>query len=318
MLEIIPKDTDVREVYRLLVGGIGPRPIALVSTLSPNGVPNLSPFSFFNMFGANPPMIAFSPTRRGKDMGIKDTLHNLRHKGECTVQSVTYDMVEQVNLASAEYPPDIDEFAKSGLTPIKSDLVEPFRVKESPFQMECRVSQIIELGQGAISGNLVICEVVKMHIDERIVKDGTIDTTLIDLVGRNGGSYYTRAFGDALFEVPRPAGRDSIGFDRLPAYLRNSRILTGNDLARLADRQQIPSASQAAEFQKEFTPEPFDGTRFADADVRSDYRAMLSIALSLEEYHSPGSQEYFERTIRAALRKHDVDFAWKTIVLISK
>ena len=181
MLHIEPSDLAVKEVHRLLLGGVGPRPIALVSTVSKDGILNLTPFSFFNVFGANPPIIAFSPSRRGRNATLKDTYYNLMDNGECVVQSVTYSMVEQINLASTEYDPGIDEFVKSGLTPVDSDIVKPKRVQESPFQMECKLREMRSFGEGGASANIAICEVLKFHVAEDIFKDGVIHPDLIDL-----------------------------------------------------------------------------------------------------------------------------------------
>ena len=192
------------DTFRLLIGGVGPRPIALVSTVSQTGVNNLAPFSFFNAFGANPPIVAFSPARRGRDGSFKDTYNNIVATQECVIQVVTHAIVKQVNEASAEFPPEIDEFEKSGLTPIDADLVQAKRVKESPFQMECRLFKMVPLGEGKASGNLTICEVLKFHVDESILSDGAIDQRKIDLVARMGGDFYARAHGDALFELSKP------------------------------------------------------------------------------------------------------------------
>ena len=242
MRTVDPKKTSVPEVHRALLGGVAPRPIALVSTLSKAGVRNLAPFSFFNAFGANPPTIAFSPARRGRDASLKDTYNNLVETKECVVQAVTYDIVHQVNLASAEFRPEIDEFARSGLTPIQSDIVKPFRVKESPFQMECLVRHIINLGDTNASGNLIVCEVVLFHIEETLFRDGIIQPDLIDLVGRNSGDYYTRATGDAIFTLPKPATGAAVGYDQLPGFIKQSSVLTGNDLGNLATADSIPLA----------------------------------------------------------------------------
>jgi flavin reductase (DIM6/NTAB) family NADH-FMN oxidoreductase RutF len=198
MLHIDPKEKSVGEVFDYLLGGVAPRPIALVSTLSADGEPNLAPFSFFNAFGGNPPTVAFSPSRRRRDGTTKDTYHNLMATKECVIQVVTYEIHQQVNLASGEYEAGVDEFAKSGFTPVASDIVKPARVAESPFQMECKLKEIINLGDGPGSGNLCICEVVRFHIDERLFNDkGVIDPQLIDLVGRNSARFWTRAHGDA-------------------------------------------------------------------------------------------------------------------------
>jgi flavin reductase (DIM6/NTAB) family NADH-FMN oxidoreductase RutF len=188
----------------LLLGGVLPRPIALVSTISTDGIKNLAPFSFFNVFGANPPIIAFSASRRGRDGTFKDTYNNLVATRECVVQAVTYEMVEQINTASKEFPPSEDEFVLSGLTPIPSKLVAPHRVKESPFQMECKLHQMINLGDGNAAGNLAICEVVLFHIAQHILDDGQINPFKYDAVARLGGDYYTRVTAGSIFELAKP------------------------------------------------------------------------------------------------------------------
>ena len=244
-----PTDGTVREVHHLLLGGVAPRPIALVSTISVEGVRNLSPFSFFNAFGANPPTVAFSPSRRGRDGSFKDTYNNLIATGECVIHAVTYDMVHQASLASTEYPPDIDEFIKAGFTPVDSTKVKPSRVLESPFAMECRLKQMLPLGEGKASGNLAICEVILFHIAADVLTDGVIVPEHIDLVGRNSVNYYTRASGSAIFEVAKPMGGTGIGYDALPDFIRNSSVLSANDLTRLANSERMPSNDELAAFQ---------------------------------------------------------------------
>jgi len=204
MREIDPKSAPLTQIFNLITGGIAPRPIALVSTVSEEGIDNLAPFSFFNAFGANPPIVAFSPARRSRDGTTKDTYNNLMENQECVIQVVTYDIVHQVNLASEEFDKNISEFKKSGLTPIPSQRVKPKRVKESPFQMECKLQQMIPLGEKKGSGNLAICEVLLFHVAEDLLEDDQIHPDRIRLVGRNGGSFYTKATGSAIFELPKP------------------------------------------------------------------------------------------------------------------
>ena len=204
MIHISAKDLSPQETLALLTSGVAPRPIALVSTISKKGVLNLAPFSFFNAFGSNPPVVVFSPARRGRNGTTKDTYNNLVETKECVVQVVTHKIVEKVNMTSAEFPPEVDEFKESGLTPIASEIVKPPRVKESPFQMECRLLNMLSIGTGKGSGNLAICEVLLFHIDEVLYENGKIHPNKIDLVGRNGGDFYTRAQGSALFELPKP------------------------------------------------------------------------------------------------------------------
>lgn len=206
MYSVEAKDLNPKERYFLLIGGVAPRPIAFVSTLSRTGIPNLAPFSFFNAFSSNPPVVIFSPARSpNSDKPFKDTYTNLVETKECVVQMVSYDMVEKMNLTAQDLDADINEFEISGLTELTSDLVKPPRVKESPFQMECKLLEMKNLGDQAGAGNLAICEVLKFHIDEKVFKEGTqrIDPQKIDLIGRNGEYYYTRASGDAIFEMKR-------------------------------------------------------------------------------------------------------------------
>lgn len=316
MIEIIPKETDVREVYRMMVGGIGPRPIALVSTMAKDGAINLSPFSFYNMFGANPPIIVFSPTLRGKDSTAKDTLNNLRVLPECVVQAVTYSIVEQVSLASTEYASDVNEFVKSGLTAIASDIVKPPRVKESPFQMECTVNQIIKTGDGPISGNLVVCEVQKIHISRDILDDDQINQHNIDLVGRNGGNFYTRSHGTAIFEVAKPVGRKGIGFDNLPERLRKSTVLSANNLAQLANSESIPTEVEALQFIREISAKLFYENGFVEAELHNDAKTMLAMTLSILDHNKKRAAELLERCIVAALARRDTETAWYIVVLL--
>jgi flavin reductase (DIM6/NTAB) family NADH-FMN oxidoreductase RutF len=242
---ILPSDLDPIGTNALLCGGVGPRPIALASTVSPEGVRNLAPFSFFNAFGSNPPTVAFAPNRRGRDGTLKHTYRNAVATGEFVIAAVTYAMVQQVNVASAEYPDGVDEFPKAGLTPRPGRLVRAALVEESPFQMECVLRQRLELGGGPGSGLLLVGEVVAFHVREECFQDGILHPELLDLVGRNGGAYYTRASGAALFRIDKPVGRP-IGYDGLPAALLSSRILCGNTLGRLANCDQLPDLSRPA------------------------------------------------------------------------
>ncbi len=249
MLRIVPGELPVPKLHGYLLGAIGPRPICFASTMDAEGRPNLSPFSFFNVFGANPPLCIFSPARRGTNNTTKDTYHNTKATGEVVINVVTHAMVQQASLASTEYPPGVNEFEKAGFTAVASDLVKPFRVKESPVQLECKVKQVIETGEGPGAGNLVICEVLLMHVNEDVLDgDGRIDQQKIDLVARMGGSWYCRAHGTALFEVDKPIGRMGIGVDGLPPAIRNSRILTGNDLGRLGNTELIPDETSVNEY----------------------------------------------------------------------
>jgi flavin reductase (DIM6/NTAB) family NADH-FMN oxidoreductase RutF len=241
-IQINPKEETTPKVFGTMLGSIGPRPIALASTVDEDGNRNLSPFSFFNGFSANPPIVVFSPSRRVRDNTIKHTLENVKSTGEVVISVVNHAIVEQMSLSSTEYADGVDEFIKSGLTPIKSDLVKPFRVEESPVSMECKVIDIVELGSEGGAGNLVICEVVMFHVNANVLdENGTIDQTKIDLVGRMGGDWYSRAHGDSLFEIEKPLRTLGIGVDSIPEDIRNSKILTGNDLGRLGNVESLPS-----------------------------------------------------------------------------
>jgi flavin reductase (DIM6/NTAB) family NADH-FMN oxidoreductase RutF len=239
---LLPADLGPIETNALLCGGVAPRPIALASTVSAVGIRNLSPFSFFNAFGSNPPTVAFAPNRRGRDGTVKHTYLNAAATGEFVLAAVSHAMLHQMNVASAEWPDGVDEFPKCGLTPLPARLVEPALVGESPFQMECRLQQVVELGHGPGSGLMLIGEVLAFHVREDCFVDGILHPDALDLVGRNGGAFYTRASGAAVFEVSKPVGRP-IGYDALPEVLKQSRILTGNDLGRLANSPSLPELS---------------------------------------------------------------------------
>jgi len=243
-MRIIPGEIKTAQLHAYLLGSVAPRPICFASTIDKHGNPNLSPFSFFNVFGSKPPILIFSPARRVRDNTIKHTLENVHETKEVVINIVNYNIVQQMNLSSCEYPKNTDEFTKAGFTKIKSDLVRPYRVKESPVQLECKVTQVIETGHEGGAGNLIICEVVCMHIDDAILNDnGQIDPQKIDLVARMGADYYCRASGSAVFEVPKPNASLGIGVDALPAAIRNSRILTGNNLGILGNATSIPVVS---------------------------------------------------------------------------
>lgn len=249
MRSFIPSEISVPQLHGILLGSVGPRPIAFASTINQEGVPNLSPFSYFNVFSANPPILIFSPARRGRDNTTKHTYENAKSHPEVVINIVNYDMVEQMSLASTEYPEGVNEFEKSGLTGIPSDLVKPLRVKESPVQYECKVNEIVELGEGGGAGNLVICEVLKIHVREDLIDaDLKIDQRAIDQVGRMGGNFYVRAHGDALFEVEKPLRTFGIGVDQIPEDIKNSPILTGNDLGKLGNVEELPDETEVNDY----------------------------------------------------------------------
>ena len=249
MISIETGSIPVPRLHAYLLGAVGPRPIALASTIDAQGRPNLAPFSFFNIFSANPPVLIFSPARRGRDNTTKHTYHNVKNLKEVVINVVNFDMVQQTSLASTEYAEGVNEFEKAGFTALASDMVAPFRVKESPVHFECKVREVIELGQEGGAGNLVICEVLKMHIKESVLdENGIIDQQKIDTVGRMGGDYYFRASGSALFEVAKPLRTLGIGVDQIPDDIRNSTVLTGNDLGKLGNVETLPDETTVNEY----------------------------------------------------------------------
>jgi flavin reductase (DIM6/NTAB) family NADH-FMN oxidoreductase RutF len=251
MLSIDPKEISTGKRHQYLLGAIGPRPIAFASTMDEEGRPNLSPFSFFNVFSANPPILIFSPARRGRDNTVKHTFLNAKATKEVVINIVDYKIVQQMSLSSTEYAEGVNEFEKSGLTMLKSDVVKPFRVAESPAQFECIIRDVIELGDEGGAGNLVICEVVKMHFDENVLDDeGFIDQHKIDQVARMGGNWYSRA-NMGMFEVPKPLSTLGIGVDQIPADIKNSKVLTGNDLGMLGNVESLPTKDEVESFIKE-------------------------------------------------------------------
>jgi len=240
-MRIVPSEIKTAQFHAYLLSAVAPRPICFASTIDDNGIANLSPFSFFNCFGSKPPILVFSPARRVRDNTIKHTLENVYTNKEVVINMVNYNMVQQMNLASCEYPKGVDEFVKAGFTPIASEMVKPFRVMEAPVQMECKVLQVLEMGQEGGAANLVICEVLCMHIDDAILDEKRmIDPQKIDLVARMGADFYCRASGNAVFEVPKPNKELGIGIDKLPLNIKNSSILTGNNLGMLANCTEIP------------------------------------------------------------------------------
>jgi flavin reductase (DIM6/NTAB) family NADH-FMN oxidoreductase RutF len=249
MISIEPKDLPVQKLHQYLLGAIGPRPIAFASTVDAEGKPNLAPFSFFNVFSANPPILIFSPARSGRTNTTKDTYNNVKVVPEVVINVVNYGIVHQMSLASSPYSPGVNEFEKAGFTAIKSDLVKPFRVVESPVQFECKVKEVIELGTEGGAGNLIICEVIKIHIDESILNyEGMIDQTKIDLVARMGGDWYCRANSVSMFEITKPISTCGIGFDALPRDIKSSKFLSGNNLGQLAGIEKIPNETMVNEY----------------------------------------------------------------------
>lgn len=248
MISISPEDISTRALHAYLVGAVAPRPIAFASTVDREGRVNLSPFSFFNVFGANPPVLVFSPARRVRDNTVKHSYENVLEVPEAVINVVNYDMVQQVSLASAEYPKGVNEFTKAGFTELRSDLVKPPRVAEAPVQFECRVLEVFHTGKDHGAGNLIICEVVRIHVKENILdENGIIDPVKIDNVSRLGGNWYSRA-REGLFQVPKPLDSQGIGIDRLPEEIRNSKVLTGNDLGMLGNVESFPNQKEIDNF----------------------------------------------------------------------
>lgn len=251
MISIDPKKIETAKLQSYLQSAVGPRPIPFASTIGMNGIPNLSPFSFFNVFSANPPILIFSPSRRVRDNTIKHTLINAKATGEVVINVVNYDMVQQTSLASTEYAEGVNEFLKAGFTPVPSLVVKPYRVKESPVQFECKVTQIIPLGNGGGAGNLILCEVVHIHIDESILDEaGNIDQHKIDLVSRLGANWYSRS-NQGLFEVEKPLNEIGIGVDAIPDFVKNSPVFDGNDLGMLGNIEVLPSTEEVSIFVKQ-------------------------------------------------------------------
>lgn len=323
MKHIIPGESSITEVQRLLQGGIGPRPIALVSSISKDGINNLSPFSFYNVFGANPPVIGFSPSRRGRDGSLKDTYLNLIETRESVVQSVTYAMVEQVSLASTEYDIGIDEFIKSGLTPIDSDLVRPKRVKESPFQMECKLLDMMSYGEGGASANLAICEVIKFHIAEDIFVNGIIHPDKIDLVARMSGDFYCRAYGESIFQIEKPIIKKGIGYDGIPDFIRQSNVYSANNLAKLGNIELIPSEESITSLINEvktITANDFELSHSAFYRYQRDknYTYMLRFLLLDSELDKSTKKLFLEKTAKIALESNQTETAWKIALLAGR
>ncbi len=248
MISILPQDIPTGQLHQYLLGAVSPRPVAFASTLDKKGNVNLSPFSFFNVFSARPPILIFSPARRGRDNTTKHSYENVLEVPEVVINIVSYEMIHQVSLASTEYAKGVNEFKKAGFTEIASDIVKPPRVAEAPVQLECKVNEVISLGKEGGAGNLVICEVVKLHINENILdKNGVIDPHKIDTIARLGGNWYTRA-KTGLFQVPKPLTTHGMGVDMLPEEIQRSKVLTGNDLGMLGNIENFPNPEEINTF----------------------------------------------------------------------
>lgn len=251
MLTIIPEELKTKDLHQFLLGTVSPRPIAFASTVDEDGNPNLAPYSFFNAFSSNPPIVVFSSNRKVSDNTTKDTLYNVQKTGEVVINAVNYDMVRQMAVASVEFPKEVNEFEKSGLTPIPSDLVKPFRVKESPAHLECKVQEVVPLGEHGGAGHLIICRVVRIHIRRSVIDDNhRIDPHKMDLMGRMGRAYYVRASGDAIHTIVQSVTDIPLGWDGLPADVRESRLLTGNQIGLLAGMSDLPEVLSSVEIQQ--------------------------------------------------------------------
>ncbi len=293
MLSINPQDIPVPKLHHYLLGAVGPRPIAFASTIDKEGNPNLAPFSFFNVFSANPPILIFSPARSGRTNTTKDTFENVKEVKECVINIVNYAIIEQMSLASSPFEKGVNEFTKTGLTQLASDTVKPFRVKEAPVQFECQVNEIVELGDQGGAGNLIICEVKKIHIDEAVLDENQmIDQKKIDLVARMGGNWYCRANEHAMFEITKPITSIGIGYDSIPEDIRSSDILTANDLGKLGGIEELPNETDVNEFKLIELSEIF--VSLEDSPVE------LEITLHKK------AQEY--------LKENKLEDAWKTLL----
>ncbi|KZS39901.1 flavin reductase [Aquimarina aggregata] len=287
MIKINPSEVSIGKLHGMMLGAIGPRPIAFASTIDADGNSNLSPFSFFNVFSANPPILIFSPARRVRDNTIKHTLENVKAIKEVVINIVNYDIVQQMSLSSTEYPEGVNEFEKSGLTMVASEKVSPYRVGESPVQFECKVNEIVAMGEEGGAGNLIICEVLLMHVNKNILdEDGKIDQHKIDQVARMGGNWYTRA-NKGMFEVPKPLSTIGIGVDELPLTIKNSNVFTGNDLGKLANVEKIPQKTGALQF----------------VNNHSDIKVRIEQANQIE----------IHRFAKQYLDQDDIDIAWNIL-----
>ncbi|MCB9334392.1 MAG: flavin reductase family protein [Lewinellaceae bacterium] len=290
MLTIDPTQIPTKDLHQYILGAVAPRPIAFASTLSTDGVPNLAPYSFFNAFSSNPPILIFSSNRRVANNTTKDTLKNVEDTGEVVINVVPYSIVRQMALCSIEFDAGVNEFEKAGLTPLPSERVKPFRVAESPVHMECVVERVLPLGALGGAGNLVVCRIVLMHINEQVLSDtGRIDPQKIDLMGRMGRFYYARASGDAVMEVVQKVTDIGVGFDALPEGLRHSKILTGNELARFASLQALPGREESLALL-----------------ANGQGRANITAGTSLETLH---------QLVREALNAEDLELAAKLAML---
>ena len=293
MVTINPSEIPVPKLHHYLLGAVGPRPIAFASTVDEDGNDNLAPFSFFNVFSANPPIMIFSPARSGRTNQTKDTYNNVKLVPEVVINIVNYDIVQQMSLASSPFAPDVNEFDKAGFTALDSETIRPKRVAESPVQFECKVIEVKELGDQGGAGNLVICEVLRIHLNEGILDEkGMVDQHKIDLVSRMGGNWYCRANEASMFEITKPITSIGIGFDGLPEDIRSSSILTGNDLGQLAGIVEIPNETDVNEYK---------------------LIELSDLFINLEDTPSELERELHDRA-KKLLEENKLDEAWMTLL----
>jgi len=293
MLTIDTTETKNPKLHHYLLGSVGPRPICFASTIDKEGVRNLAPFSFFNVFSSNPPIAVFSPARSGRTGQQKDTYNNVKEVPEVVINIVDYSMVHQMSLASSPYNPSEDEFIKSGLTAVGSEVVSPWRVKESPVQMECKVNDVIELGEGGGAGNMIVCEILKIHIAESILDENqAIDQKKIDLVARMGGDWYCRADENSMFEIKKPITTRGVGVDEMPQEIVTSNILTGNDIGQLGGIEALPNETEV-----------------------NDYKLteLIELFVSLEDDPKKLEKELHIRA-KELLKENKLTEAWKTLL----
>ena len=239
------KSGETAGLYQYLSAAVTPRPIAFVSTIDVEGNKNLSPFSFFNVFSVNPPILVFSPVRRVRNNTSKHTLDNVHEVKECVISLVTEEIAQQVSLASCDFDAETNEFEKAGFTEVRSDLVTPSRIKESPINFECKVNEVITLGEEGGAGSLVLCQILKMHIDTEVLdENNAIDPFKLNIVSRLGSNWYGKTTKESLYEIAKPISRMGMGIDKLPEEIRTSEILTGNELAILASAENIPTKKE--------------------------------------------------------------------------
>src|SRR5690554_3576998 len=288
MISILPQDLSTAKLHGYLLGAVSPRPVAFASTIDKKGNVNLSPFSFFNVFSAKPPILVFSPARRGRDNTTKHSYENVLEEPEVVINIVSFDMVQQTSLASTEYAKGINEFKKAGFTELSSDIVKPPRVAEAPVQLECKVNDVISLGKEGGAGNLVICEVVKLHIKEDVLdENGAIDPFKIDTISRLGGNWYSRA-KEGLFEVAKPLTTLGVGVDALPEEVRYSKILTGNDLGVLGNVEDFPNSEEINTF--------------------------IGASEELKDIANSGNVDIIHKKAQEFLNKGEVEKAWKLLL----